>query len=233
MRKLSESVMTGLLIQVKRREKKGSVIKSAVNQEELVFFPTPTDSTADAHPYVTLVVEVGVQLPISQAATTHAKIRKEIINIESAPNPVRKQTTVGTSTISTTEPEFLHLPVQPNTINHAREVHPRYSIFSYSCSVKVHSVITESDRPIYKSLLGNHDILDEHPRTDDDSLFAVRTMKPFWSALRGRQDDFLQKSQEWDDDDGGAVVRKYEDVMIDYRQDVTSDHKYVVMIFAL
>jgi hypothetical protein len=40
--KLQESVMTGLLIQIKRRRAKGSVIQYAIDQDALGFIPAPT-----------------------------------------------------------------------------------------------------------------------------------------------------------------------------------------------
>jgi hypothetical protein len=196
--KLSESAMTGLLIQVKRREKKGTTQKYAIYQEKFQFFPPPAKRTTDPtakttnpRPYVTLVAEVGVQSPISQATSTPVM------------NP---PAIVGTSTVSTTDPPSIKRP---------RDVHPRYSIFAYGCSDKVYSVITESDRADYKALLGNHDMLDEHPRQDDASLLAVRTMKPLWSAGIGCykwiENDFLHMYEKWEDDDGGLAVGKYDD----------------------
>jgi len=57
-------------------------------------------------------------------------------------------------------------------------------------------------------------MLDEHPRKDDASLLAVRTMKPFWTAGIGCykwiEDDFLHMYEKWEDDDGGLAVGKYE-----------------------
>jgi hypothetical protein len=214
--KLSESAMTGLLIQVKQRKKKGTTQKYAIYQEKFQFFPPPTKmtidptaKTTDTRPYVTLVAEVGVQSPISVAASTPVIIRKKMF--KSAPNP---PAIVGTSTVSTTDPQSLYIPVQP-AIRHLRDVHPRYSIFAYGCSDKVYSVIAESDRAGYKALLGNRDMLDEHPRKDDASLLAVRTMKQFWSAGNGCykwiEDDFIHMYEEWEDNDGGLAVGKYED----------------------
>lgn len=214
--KLSESAMTGLLIQVKRRKKKGTKEKYAIYQEKLQFFPPPTNptkgpaaKTKDPRPYVTLVAEVGVQSPISRAESTPVIIRDKVI--KSAPN---LPAIVGTSTVSTTDPQSLYIPAQPRSINHPTDVHPRYSIFAYGCSDKVYSVIAESDRTGYKALLGNRDMLDEHPRKDDASLLAVRTMKPFWTAGIGCykwiEDDFLHMYEKWEDDDGGLAVGKYE-----------------------
>jgi hypothetical protein len=196
--KLSESAMTGLLIQVKRRRQKGTRQKYEIYQEKFQFFPSPAAKTTKTHPYVTLVAEVGVQRPISQAANTPVIVRKKML--QSAPNPLA---IVKTPKVSTTDPESLSIPV-----------HPRYSIFAYGCSDKVYSVIAESDRSGYNALLGNRDMLDEHPRKDDASLLAVRTMKPFWSAGIGCykwiQNEFLRKYEKWEDDDGGLVVGEYE-----------------------
>ncbi|KIM86668.1 hypothetical protein PILCRDRAFT_4569 [Piloderma croceum F 1598] len=113
------------------------------------------------------------------------------------------------------DPESLHISVQPGSIHHARDVHPRYSVFAYGCSDKVYSVVAKSDRARYKALLGNRDMLDEHPRDDKASLLAVRTMKPFWSAGMGCykwiEDDFLRMYEKWEDDDGGLAVGVHED----------------------
>jgi hypothetical protein len=209
--KLSESAMTGLLIQVKRRKKSGTTQKYEIYQKKFQFFPSSADTTeAATRPYVTLVAEVGVQRPISQAASTPVIIREKMF--KSAPNP---PAIIKTSTISTTDPESLHIPVQPVTIHHPKDVHPRYSIFAYGCSDKVYRVIAESDRARYKALLGNRDMLDEHPRDDAASLLAVRSMKPFWSAGLGCykwiKDDFLHMYEKWEDDDGGLAVGVRED----------------------
>jgi hypothetical protein len=208
--KLSESTMTGLLIQVKRRKKKGTRQKYEIYQKKFQFFPSPAYTTDDTRPYVTLVAEMGVQRPISRAASTPVIIREKMF--ESAPNP---PAIIKTSTVSTMDPENLHIPVQPGSIHHARDVHPRYSIFAYGCSDKVYSVVAESDRARYKALLGNRDMLDEHPRDDAASLLAVRSMKPFWSAGMGCykwiNDEFLCMYEKWEDDDGGLAVGVHED----------------------
>jgi len=60
---LQESTMTGILIQIKRRKVKGSVARYQIDQKAVGFFPVPMASQEDARPYITLVAEVGVQLP--------------------------------------------------------------------------------------------------------------------------------------------------------------------------
>jgi len=210
---IEESTMTGLLIQVKRRKDKGSVIQYEINQKEIGFFPADNaDNTAACRPYVTLVAEIGVQLPFSPAAITQAKVRDKIRR--HTPNPPRTFTIVKTAIHQTLS--NLHIPSQPKTIKYPRDTHPRYSIFAYGCSETVYSVISQSDSSTYKFLLGHRDVLDEHPRKTDQSLCAVREMKPFWSAglecYRWVQDTFLQKYQDNDDDDdAGLFIGQYED----------------------
>jgi hypothetical protein len=107
---IEESTMTGLLIQVKRRKDKGSDIQYEINQQEVGFFPA--DSTADRRPYVTLVAEVGVQLPFSPAAITETKVRDKIH--KHALNPPRTLTIVKTAIHKTLS--NLHIPKQPKSI---------------------------------------------------------------------------------------------------------------------
>ncbi|KIM74200.1 hypothetical protein PILCRDRAFT_828491 [Piloderma croceum F 1598] len=200
---LRESVMTGLLIQIKWRKTKGSAIQYGINQDALGFFPE--NILADTRPYITLVAEVNRSNPNSQRMTTLETPRKP---------PV-----VKVSTVSAT-PSKLYIPDQPDRMTFPRDVHPRYSIFAYGCSNTVYGVINHSDRPVYKFLLANRDVLDEHhPRKDGNSLRAVRMMKPFWRAgiecYHWIEESFLQK-QDWEDeDDGGVVVGKYHDDTID------------------
>jgi hypothetical protein len=209
---LQESVMMGLLIQVKQRKAKGSVIRYKINQKALGFFPAPADSTEDMRSYVTLVAEVGVQLPISPGAITETKVgdklTRSVLDLLTLETP-RKPTAVKPPTTAT--PSKLHIPTQPCRISHPRDVHPRYSIFSYGCSDTVYNVISHCDRSVYKFLLGNRGILDEHPRTDAKSLSAVRAMKPFWRAgldcYRWTEELFLRKCQDWHDDD---IVGQYD-----------------------
>jgi hypothetical protein len=209
--KLREPAMTGLLVQVKRRQVKGSTIKYEINQDELGFFPT--DGTDDERPYITLVAELGVRLPISQAAIAKEKVREKLVRSSLKPWVTSSETPRKPPAAETSTPSKIRIP---ELILHSRDVHPRYSIFAYGCSDTVYGVISHSDRPVYKFLLGNRDMLDEHPRKDEKSLRAVRTMKPFWGAgvdcYGWIESAFLQGYRVWEDDDGGSLaVGKYDD----------------------
>ncbi|KAF9503396.1 hypothetical protein BS47DRAFT_1356260, partial [Hydnum rufescens UP504] len=167
---LKESVMTGILIQVKR------------HQQALKFFPS--NHKSDSRPYITLVAELGIQLPIAPEATAKAKVKGK--------------------------PAFIS--PEPKLIAHPKDVHPRYSIVAYGCSNTVYNVISALDRPVFNFLLANRDILAEHPRPDEESLRAVRRMKPFWSAgsecYAWVNEPPLRNYEHLDDDDEGCLLGK-------------------------
>ena len=54
------------------------------------------------------------------------------------------------------------------------------SIFTYGCPDRVYSVISPSDKSRYKFHSGHCDILDEHPRKDNESLRAVADEGYHW-----------------------------------------------------
>jgi hypothetical protein len=206
--KIKESAMTGLLVQVKRRKNRGSRIRYGIDQKAVGLFPA--DSRANPRPYVTLVAEVGVQLPFSPAAIMQNIVRQKII--AHGPN-LPKKLPVAKKAVEKTLSE-LHIPQQPTRVAHPKHTHPRYSIFAYGCSATVYSVIGQTDKSTYQFILGNRDVLDEHPRQDNGSLHAVREMKPFWSAgpecYRWAEAPFLQKYEDWHVHEEGLVIGKYE-----------------------
>ena len=210
---LQESAMTGLLIQIKRRKTKGSTIAYEINQTDLLFFPP---SIVDERLYITLVAELGVQLPISPTAITKTKAKdRHTPSTSKLPKETARKPTAGEIPTSLATPLKVTIPEQPDIIHHPRDVHPRYSIYAYGCSNTVYNVISDSDRATYKFLLTNRDMLDEHPRKDISSLSSVRKMKPFWSAGMDCYDWIeapgLQQHPEWRDDNGGLFVGRSED----------------------
>jgi hypothetical protein len=205
--KLEESVMTGLLIQIKWRNRHGSSIQYQINQTELGFFPS---DSLDERPYIALVAELGLQPPISAAATMPSHMSTKVCHF--TPEPPKEPTVTRTSQTSL---EQLDVPNHPARIRHPSDVHPCYSIFAYGCSDKVYGIINGQSNRSYALLLRNHDMLDEHPRLDADSLGAVQALKPFWSAGLNCycwiDDEYLQKYQVLGDVDEGLFVGHYED----------------------
>jgi hypothetical protein len=214
---LKESAMTSMAIQVKRRKVKGSPAAYEIDQKAIGFFPPSSETDKDVRPYITLVAELGVQLPISPIAVTKPKIRQTLT--QDVPKKEKEPYKRKTATPSLSTPSKLYIPRQPVKMAHPTDVHPRYSIFAYGCSDTVYNVIARSDRPLYKLLLANRNFLDEHARDDACSLSAVRRMKPFWSAgsecYHWIEEPFLNKfeNQHHDDDDdyGELQVGKNEE----------------------
>jgi hypothetical protein len=217
---LDEAVMTGLLIQVKP---KGSLPRYEIHQEALDFFPAGPSSMGDKRPYITLVAEIRPQLTVT-AAMAMTKGRNILARPPWIPLVLPSKTSTKATagempatsvTVTPSTASKPHVPVQPDHEGHPRDTHPRHSIFAYGCSDTVYNVISQSDKSAYKSLLANRDMLDQwHPRKDSESLSAVRSMKPFWSAgvecYQWAEDDFLHK-QIRNDDNERLVVGKYED----------------------
>ena len=74
--RLCEHVMTGVLVQFKRRKERGTIAKYSIDQAEINFFSkTLEDCTHGSkpkpyHPYVSLIMELGVQPKVSEEAKT-------------------------------------------------------------------------------------------------------------------------------------------------------------------
>ncbi|KIM74809.1 hypothetical protein PILCRDRAFT_694114 [Piloderma croceum F 1598] len=173
------------------------------------------DSTPDTRPYITLV---EVQLPISPAAIMAAKVREKLARSDPNPQTIALATRITSPVVKTSmvfvTPSKLRIPKQPGIVRHPRNVHPRESAFVYGCSDTVYSVISHPDRLVYKFFLANRDMLDEHPRNDENSLRAVRVMKPFWSAgieyYHWIEEPFLRQHQDWADDDVRQRIGRWE-----------------------
>ncbi|KAF9518250.1 hypothetical protein BS47DRAFT_1482756 [Hydnum rufescens UP504] len=204
---LKESVMTGVLIQVKRRKREG---RCRIDQQALNFFPS--NHKLDPRPYITLVAELGIQLPIAPEVPTKAKAKGK--GRATALNPPQKKAKATKTSGFLTPPKLL-ISQQPKSIAHPKDVHPRYSIVAYGCSNTVYNVISDLDRPVLHFLLANRDILAEHPRLDVESLQAVRKMKPFWTAgsesYAWVAEPLLRNYEQLNgDDDGGLSIGDYD-----------------------
>jgi hypothetical protein len=175
--KLCEWVMSGILVQFKRR-KKGNI-----TEKDIEFFPNancagcPNHSPkphSDSRPYMILIMEVDVQTSIPENAATKTKSSGSKTN----PGPPARPTT---PTIGNVQSEVKTVIPQAGTHHHERTGHPRYSIFAYGCSPTVYRGISEEQRAGFGILLRSRDFLGEHARKDNASIASVREMKPFWS----------------------------------------------------
>ncbi|KAH7925110.1 hypothetical protein BV22DRAFT_1129298 [Leucogyrophana mollusca] len=205
---LAVSSMTGILMQVKLRRNAGPVPKYAIDQKVVGLF-AHTEEQDVLNPYITLVAELGVQLRMSPAAVTKARVRVKLEG-ENRPTAMQTPRKHAVAQSSKTTPSKLHIPQQPRRTSHATKTHPRYSIFAYGCSNTVYRVIEDESRLLYKSLLANKDFLNEHPRQDEDSLAAVRRLKPFWTigaaCYHWIRLPFLRGHHETVPDEEGRVI---------------------------
>lgn len=172
--KLQLGIITGILIQIKRRRVKGTVYKNEVLAEEIDFFSSGQPSQL---PYVSLVMELGVQNAPSAERVTHAKVKgkAKLESSETASTP--KKRNASSTSLS---PSNLRV-LTAGKHHHTTPKHPRYSIFAYGCSNTVYKGITEQQRPTYSYLLGSKSLLEEHTR-GGQGLAAVRRLKPFWAV---------------------------------------------------
>jgi hypothetical protein len=160
-KQLCEEVVSGLLVQFKRRRHSGPKASYLIDQRTIGFFPKGSpDSDEHPRPYISLVMELGVQ-PKGTVPT------KELP--KSAPSA------------STTTPLRLDV-LKQGRLRHARDTHPRFSIFAYGCSNAVYKGISPDQRATYQYLLASRDFLAEHPRQHPGALDTVGRMKPFWKA---------------------------------------------------
>jgi hypothetical protein len=197
---LSEWLMSGILVQFKRRKKKGSVAAYAIDEKDIGFFPKASCSGClnhgqephpDSRPYIVLVMEVGVQASLPKNVTTKTKFSGSSTNPAAKTKAASKKPTPGPSARPTTPtrgdfptdvktPSKVFIP-QSGIHHHRRPSHPRYSIFAYGCSPTVYRGIGEEQRAGFALLLRSRDFLGEHARGDAASIAALRRMKPFWS----------------------------------------------------
>jgi hypothetical protein len=158
-KQLCEEVVSGLLVQFKRRCHSGPKASYLIDQRTIGSFP---EGSPDEHPrpYISLVMELGVQ-PKGTVPT--------------------KELPKSALSASTTTPSKLDVMKQ-GRLRHAQDTHPRFSIFAYGCSNTVYKGISPNQRATYQYLLAPRDFLAEHPRQHSGALDAVGRMKPFWKA---------------------------------------------------
>jgi hypothetical protein len=182
--RLCEHVITGILIQFKRRKKKGTVVGYSIDQADVKFFPHTLDQCVhgstdnNSHrPYISMVMELGVQPEIPDVAKTGTKFQGKKSAAKKCPKtppPAKHVHVHGT-------PSKIYVP-QHGSKHHLIEGHARYNIFAYGCSPTVYRGIDDLHKAKYALLLSSRDFLGEHPRHNGQSIAAVRRMKPFWSG---------------------------------------------------
>ncbi|KAF8233182.1 hypothetical protein L208DRAFT_901969, partial [Tricholoma matsutake] len=187
--RLCEHVMTSVLVQFKRRIKGGTVAKLSIDQAEDSFFPkklgkcTHGSIPTSYRPYVSLIMELGLQLKPPEAQTTSIfkpdSYSSSSSSKKSDPRPHTPPPNEASPDHAT--PSKIYIP-QHGRRHHPKEGHARYNIFVYGCSPTVYRGIDAAHKASYALLLSSRDFLGEHPRKDVQTLKAVRRMKPFWNG---------------------------------------------------
>jgi len=188
--RLCEHVMTGVLVQIKRQIKAGTVAELSIDQAEVNFSPkalekcTHGSNPTSYRPYVSLIMELGVQVkPPEEAQTATIYKSDQYSSSSSSKKSGRRPRTPppieGGPDLAT--PSKMYIP-QYGQRHHPKKGHARYNIFAYGCSPTVYRGIDNAHKASYALLLSSRDFLGEHPRKDAQTLKAVRRMKPFWNG---------------------------------------------------
>ena len=187
--RLCEHVMTGVLVQFKRQVRSGTIAGYSIDQADINFFPktwekcTHTESIPTSYrPYVSLIMELGVQPKVPKEAKTatiykpdQSSSKKKSDRRPQTPPPIEGGPDHAT-------PSKIHVPQYGQRHHHPEGGHARYNVFAYGCSPTVYRGIDAAHKASYALLLSSRDFLGEHPRKDEQSVKAVRRMKPFWSG---------------------------------------------------
>ena len=170
-------------------------------------FPTGLKGDNDTRPYITLVMELGMQPPLNPNAKTPAKVRNK-------PRPKKIPSLLAESQhvdeAGSRTPSKVVLPRQ-GRLSQPTATHPRYNIFAYGCSNTVYEVIDPGQNDKYAYLLASREFLGEHPRQDIECLDGVCRMDPFWAAGKACFDwlegcELLNEAEEVDSADGAWLV---------------------------
>ncbi|KAI0653244.1 hypothetical protein C8Q70DRAFT_1059483 [Cubamyces menziesii] len=207
---LDASVMTGIMVQFKLRAHSGTIAAYAIDATKVgLFKQTPDDDETQRHPYITLIMELGVNSEPPLLASIPVKPEsKESIAVNKKLGEKTPVSNAG-APLQDTPSKVVLTPPAPR--RRRGSAYPRYSIYVYGCSPTVYRVISKNERGVYKHMLGGGKLLAEHPRQDPTSLRLVRMLKPFfaightswhWLYHTRLNTDLPDES----DDEGGVVV---------------------------
>lgn len=184
---LCEHVMTGVLVQFKRKIQSGTIAELSIDQAKLDFFPKALEKCrthgsipTSYRPYVSLIMELGVQVKAPEEAKTATKYKPDQYSSKKSDGGPRTPPPIEGGPDHAT-PSKMYIP-QYGRRHHPKEGHARYNIFAYGCSATVYRGIDAAHKASYALLLSSRDFLGEHPRKDAQTLKAVRRMKPFWNG---------------------------------------------------
>jgi len=145
--------MTMIFIQVKNTVEPKSLVID-VESPDINFFRASPNGEQKNHPYITIVLNLGVQArntPLTPSKLTLGKAPER-------PQPVRAA-------------KILSI-----------KKHPRYAFSVNGCSQRVYRVIdSPGDKNTYAQLLASRQMINEHPRADvPKSVNLIKNLKPYW-----------------------------------------------------
>ncbi|KAH9886471.1 hypothetical protein C8Q73DRAFT_281501 [Cubamyces lactineus] len=207
---LDASVMSGIMVQFKLRAHSGTTAAYAIDATKVgLFKQTPDDDETQRHPYITLIMELGVTSEPPLLASIPVKPEsKESIAVNKKLGEKTPVSNAG-APLQDTPSKVVLIPPAPR--RRRGSAYPRYSIYVYGCSPTVYRVISQNEGRVYKHILGSGKLLAEHPRQDPTSLRLVRMLKPFF-AIGHTSWHWLchtrlnTDSPDESDDEGGVVV---------------------------
>ena len=170
--KIGESTITVIHIQVKNQIRDRQRNKYMIDAEAVGLFPK---DTRKFHPYVCLVMELGVVPTQKSKDSDEPKKPTKGKGQQSATQ--RRLRTVVEAEPSNASKMSVHKDGLARKKLSKDEAHARYHIFAYGCSKTIYKDVEKAK---FAKLLGKYDVFDDHARQDDESLAAIRKMKPVW-----------------------------------------------------
>ena len=171
--KIGESTITAILIQVKNQIRDRQRNKYMIDAEAVGLFPK---DTRKFRPYICLVMELGV-VPTQKSKDadepkkpTKGKGQQSAETLAPTQRRLRTVVEAGPSKMS------VHKDGLARKLS-KDEAHARYHIFAHGCSKTIYKDVEKAK---FAKLLGRYDVFDDHARQDDESLAAIRNMKPVW-----------------------------------------------------
>ncbi|PPQ86747.1 hypothetical protein CVT25_012384 [Psilocybe cyanescens] len=200
---ITETNMSGILVQVKLRREWSKRSAVAVDADQLGYFPGPSnlrgsspDETYKSRPYISLVMELSKPVTEKFPPSLVVNVTGNRKKVESEK---QKQKTHG-----------------PLKMHYSRTSHPRYSLFFYGRSHRVYGCIPDdqSTQDAYNALLDigavASSMINAHPKGRDRKY--IYQMKPFWTigkdCFHWVEDEFLN------DPASTRVEDKSEEVLI-------------------
>ncbi|PSR73509.1 hypothetical protein PHLCEN_2v10650 [Hermanssonia centrifuga] len=179
---IGESHMSAFLIQVGQRE---DGVIYPISAETLGFFKYPKTARPNQRPYISLVMDLGVRVPLPNSAQ-HPAISPALSDISKAQN-IAGLRQVGTSSIQTqkqpmaaksepgkakTAPSRVNVNSSPlpSTTNMEKDEPWRYTIHAFGCSDAVYKAIRPEDKQKWQKLLMGDEILVDRPHKESFAL---------------------------------------------------------------